>query len=82
MSPLKSTYLTLHLHDLIMPGLAKSYLQITMITIRAVGLAVNVIGCHYDMDHLYESSWSMDFASNSCLSHGIIRYSFIAVGDV
>ena len=40
---------------LIMPGLAKSYLQITIITIRAVGPAVNVIGCHYGMDHLYES---------------------------
>ena len=70
------------LHYLIMPGLAKSYLQITIITIRAVGPTVNVIGCHYGMDHLYKSSRCMNFASYSCLFHGIIRCIFIAVGDV
>ena len=48
-------------HFLIMPGLVTSYLQITIVTIRAVGPTVNVVGCHYGMDHLSESSRSMDF---------------------
>ena len=54
----------------------------TIITIHAVSPIVNVIRCHYGMDHLYESSRSIDFASYSCLFHGIIRYIFIAVGNV
>ena len=65
-----------------MPGLAKSYLQVTIMTIRVVGPSVNVVGRHYGMDHLIESSRSMDFASYSCFSNRIIRYIFIAVGDV
>ena len=34
------------------------------------------------MDHLPESGWSIDFASNSCLFHSIIRFHFIAVGSI
>ena len=50
--------------------------------IRAAGPAVDVVRRHYVMDHLHESGWSMDFPSNSCLFHGIIRYDFVAVCDV
>ena len=50
--------------------------------IRAVGPAVDVVRRHYGMDHLHESGWSMDFASNSSLFHRIIRYDFVAVGNV
>ena len=52
------------------------------ITIRAVGPAVDIVRRHYHIDHLHESSWSMDFASNPCLFHGIIRFHFITVGSI
>ena len=52
-----------------------------IIAIRAVGPTVDVLRRHYGVDHLHESGWSMDFSSNSCLFHGIIRYGVVEAGD-
>ena len=52
-----------------------------IIAIRAVGPAIDVIRHHYGEDHLYKWGWSMDFSSNSRMSHGIIRYGIVAVSD-
>ena len=60
--------------NLIMPGLANSYLQIMIIVIRAVGPAVDVFRCHYGVDHLHESCRSMDFSSirkSVCFTVGV-----------
>ena len=61
-----------------MPGLANSYLQIMIITVRVVGPAVDVIGA----DHLHKACGSVDFSSNSSLFYSCVRYNFVAIGDV
>ena len=52
-----------------------------IIAVPAVGPAVDIVRCHYGVDHLHESGWSMDFPSNSCLFHRVIQYDFVAIGD-
>ena len=68
---------------LILPGLANLYLQImTIITsVRAVGPAVDVVRCHYGMDHLHDPGRSLDCSSSSSRPRGYVGYNFIAIGD-
>ena len=65
-----------------MPGLANFYLQIMIITVHAVGPAVDVVRRHKSVDHLHEKCVSVDFSSNSSLSYGCVRYNLVTVGDV
>ena len=55
-----------------MPGLANSYLQIKIIiiTVRAVGPAIDVVRRHYGVDHLHEPDRSLDRSSDSGFPHG------------
>ena len=58
-----------------MPDLANSYLQIiiTITSVRAVGLDIDVSRRHYGVNHLHEPDGSLDCSSNSSLLHGCVR---------
>ena len=61
-----------------MPGLAKFIFTNYEYYDMGSWSCVDVVRRHYRMDHLHESGWSMDFASHSCLFHGIILFNFVA----
>ena len=67
-----------------LPGLAKSYLQIKIIiiTVRAVGPAIDVVRPHYGVDHLHEPGKSLDCSSNSGFPHGCVRKNFVVSSDI
>ena len=64
-----------------MPGLANSYLQIMIITVRVDGPAIDIVRRHKGVDHLHEACGSVDFSSNSSLLYGCVRYNFVSIGD-
>ena len=65
-----------------MPGLAKFMFTNYDYFDTGVGLAVDVVRRHYHVHHLHGSGWCIDFAYNTYLVPGIIRFTFITVSSI
>ena len=48
----------------------------------AVGPAIDVIRRDYGVNHLHESSRSLDYSSDSSFSHCLVGQNFFAISDI
>ena len=53
-----------------------------VITRYAVGPAIDVIRRDYGVNHLHESSRSLDYSSDSSFSHCLVGRNFFAISDI
>ena len=53
-----------------------------IITVSAVGPAIDVARRHYGVDHLHELGRSLDCSSDSCFPHSCVRRNFVAISDI